>query len=77
MKDKKEKLHDSDDEEGEDGAIEMVEKAPEDPNMVRDRHGKLVSKHEFEKQELANAKVIGFRERSPAAFIFNPTRQEK
>ena len=75
MKDKKEKLHDSDDEGAEEGVIEMVEKkAPEDPNMVRDKRGKLVSKHEFEKQELKDAKVISFRERSPAAFIFNPTR---
>ena len=74
MKDKKEKLHDSDDEGAEEGVIEMVEKAPGDPNMVKDKHGKLVSKHDFEKQQLKDAKVIGFRERSPAAFIFNPTR---
>ena len=74
MKDKKEKLHDSDDEGAEEGVIEMVEKAPVDPNMVKDKHGKLVSKHDFEKQQLKDAKAIGFRERSPAAFIFNPTR---
>lgn len=36
-----------------------------------------MTQHELEKQQLADAKVIPFRERSPAAFIFNPTRQEK
>ena len=48
MSDKKDKLHDSDQED--DDVIEMAEKAPEDPNMVRDKRGKLVSKHELEKQ---------------------------
>ena len=66
------KQHDSDGEQ--EDAIEMADKPITDPNLVKDKHGTIMTKHELERQELANAKVISFRERSPAAFIFNPTR---
>lgn len=70
----KRKEHDSDDE-NQAEEIEMEE--IQDDSIETDKKGNELSQYEIDKIALENAPVISSRERSPAAFIFSQTRQER